>query len=464
MNMQHYELPERKYIKKLTKKYEKSLPRYTSYPTAPQWHEISAKFEEELLTLSARRGPDLSLYIHIPFCEGRCLFCGCNTVISRNKEKAVLYLEYLQREMELVSAIRKKEGRDKGARVKQMHFGGGTPTFLTPAQFEKINELMRKNFTFAKDVEYSVEIDPEVTTLEHLDTLKKIGVNRISIGVQDFNEEILIKLKRPQKNEWIEKIIQHGRKLKFSGINIDLIYGLPGQDIEKFNRSLEKTVALSPERIALFSYAHVPWVKPHQKALEKFEILSGFPKFELFLNALEFLGANGYTYVGLDHFAKKNDPLNVSREKGKLHRNFQGYTTQGDLDMLSFGVSSISSTTDGYWQNPRDLKGYNTKLEKSSLAAVRGHQNSLEDMRRKKLILDILCHGRYQPANGHSLADDILGQTRELKSMAQDGLVEFQAAGFTLTNIGQLFSRNVAALFDSYLVKSKENAIYSKTI
>lgn len=461
------QLPNEDILENLVRRYEKSLPRYTSYPTAPQWHDEGSEFEEGILIDSSKKNMDLSIYVHIPFCESRCLFCGCNTIISRKREKADPYLDNLAKEMSMVSNLWHKKESPDGSKVKQIHFGGGTPTFLSPDQLRKLDTAIKKNFTLADDVEYSIEIDPEVTTLEQLDTLKEMGINRISIGVQDFNEEIISRLNRPQKNGWIEKLVEKARELKFSGINIDLIYGLPGQNIDNLSFSLEKIKELSPERIAFFSYAHVPWVKPHQKSLEKYEILSGFPKFELFLHALDFFLKNGYGYIGLDHFAKKSDPMFAAREEGKLHRNFQGYTTQGSLDMLSFGVSSISSTYVGYWQNPRDLAGYNEKIDQNVLAGVRGHRNSEEDLRRARLILEILCHGKYESREGHTLDEDILGQNRELEQMETDALVEKTEKGFELTFLGQLFSRNIAALFDVYLKRSldkNEKTIFSKTI
>ncbi len=462
-------------IRVLTEIFEASLPRYTSYPTAPDWQDCQPDLAESLIQISGSKQRKLSLYVHIPFCESRCYFCGCNTIISKDITKADPYLAHLAKEVEGVSRIwhdsrlQSEQPSSDTQEVFQVHFGGGTPTFLNAPRMRQVDGILKNNFTFAEAVslEYSIEIDPAVTTEHHLEACKEMGVNRLSFGIQDFHEEILEAVNRPQKEKDVTALYQRARDLQFEGVNFDLIYGLPGQNLENWEETIQKVIALKPNRIALFSYAHVPWVKPHQKVLEKQKFLTGFPKFELFLRALELLTDNGYDYIGLDHFALSTDSLSRARLEKRLHRNFQGYTTRGDLDLFAFGVTSISGSAEGFWQNPRELPDYYKETIQGKIPVIRGHRSTQEDLYRKKLILDILCHGEYYKQDQQKFLSDILYQEEEFLTFLNYGLLEETPDAFSLTIEGQLFARNIASIFDAYLLKRKEEKqqnIFSKTI
>lgn len=454
-------------IEYLVSNFEKTLPRYTSYPTAPMWSDTKENLSRELIQQSAEARRPLSLYVHIPFCESRCLFCGCNTVITQDINKADPYLNHLFREMDLVAKIREEGNQGGESTVSQVHFGGGTPTFLNPPRLKQLNNQLRSAFTFSENdkLEYSVEIDPAVTSKTHFDTLKEIGVNRISLGIQDFHDDILESVNRPQNYQHVLDLYQYGRELEFSGINFDIMYGLPGQTEKLMEENIAFILDLKPDRIALFSYAHVPWIKPHQKALEKYELLEGFPKFRLFLRALELLTENGYDYIGLDHFARSQDALAVAKREKKMHRNFQGYTTGKDADLLGFGLTAISGTKEGYWQNPKEMVDYYQKTARRELPTVRGHRNSEEDIRRKKIILEVLCHGSYRYANEAELMKDISNQKELLDLYLKEELITLDNQEINLTVEGQLFSRNVASLFDTYLLQqSGDKPVFSKTV
>lgn len=458
-------LIDKEHVRHLVDQYEASLPRYTSYPTVPFWQGLESMQQKKLIIDSAQQGKDLSLYIHIPFCEYRCHFCGCNTIISQDKSRADHYLDLLNQEITQFSDLWHKHS--PGALVKQIHFGGGTPTFLTTEQTKRLNKILNENFYInfqQTEVEFSVEIDPQATTPEHLHLLQEMGVNRLSFGVQDFDETLLQALNRPQSSKWLERLYRESRSLNFDGINMDLMYGLPGQTPQNYSYTLEQTLEFAPDRIAIFSYAHVPWMKPHQKALEKIGILSGYDKFQLFIMALEKLTENGYRYIGLDHFARKGDPLTIAQDSGKLHRNFQGYTTMSDLDILAFGISAISSTSHAYWQNPKDLASYEKALKSPPFLAIKGHRNSQEDLRRHKLMVDILCYGLYQ--GGQDQQKDLVYLPNRLTNFYEDNLITPRKDGFALTVYGQLFSRNIASLFDDYLAhkQNSEQKVFSKSV
>ncbi len=455
----HKKSLDRDHIRQIIGKYEKSLPRYTSYPTAPDWQDIDKNDQAKILSDTLTYNKDLSLYLHIPFCESRCLFCGCNTIVSNKKKLADSYLDLLIKEMKQFSNFWYDKNTTQ-SRVKQIHFGGGTPTFLTIPQMSRINQCIKDYFSMdAHELEYSIEIDPQPTELDQLYALREMGVNRISIGVQDFNDNILKQVNRVQSKKKIEQIFSLGRKLGFSGINMDLIYGLPGQNNINFAYTLAQTLNLQPDRIALFSYAHVPWLKPHQKSLEKYGILEGYEKFSLFLDGLEQFTTNGYQYIGLDHFAKKNDALAIAQNNKVLNRNFQGYTTHSELDLIGFGVSSISAVQTGYWQNPKDLSQYQKSFENNPLLAIRGHHNTAIDIYRKNIIREILCHSQYSNTNWQK---DLAVKAKHIKEilteLEQDQLVKINDQSLQLTIYGQLFARNIASLFDIYLQQKKKSS------
>ncbi|HEX9759708.1 MAG TPA: oxygen-independent coproporphyrinogen III oxidase, partial [Candidatus Acidoferrales bacterium] len=334
-------------------KYNRPGPRYTSYPTAPVWQdnfgpqELEATFGE-----ADRDARPVSLYFHLPFCESLCLFCACNVVIRKDKGVAVPYLETLKREIDHVARF-----VSRSRPVIQFHWGGGTPTYLSPEQMEDLFAYMRERFSIAADAEIGVEVDPRVTSPEHLQSLRRMGFNRLSMGVQDFNPVVQETVHRVQPFEMTRDLISAARGLGFDSINVDLIYGLPHQSAQSFTASVEKVVELRPDRVAMFSYAHVPWLKKQQGSFKAF-LPEGMEKFRIFRAGLETFQRAGYLYIGMDHFAWPGDELAVSQKNRTLHRNFQGYTTKAGADLYGMGVSAISGIGDTYAQNYRDLGPY----------------------------------------------------------------------------------------------------------
>src|SRR5579871_6112492 len=369
-------------------KYNRPGPRYTSYPTAPVWQDNFGPEDLERYdsTADAARTP-VSLYMHLPFCESLCLFCACNVVITKDHSVAPPYIEILEREIEHVSHFVSRERS-----VVQFHWGGGTPTYLTPQQMEGLFRFTADRFKFAPDAEIGIEIDPRVTTNAHLETLRRLGFNRLSMGIQDFHPEVQEAIHRVQPLEMTRGLIEEARRLGFDSINVDLIYGLPLQTAERFAHTVEQVVAISPDRVAMFSYAHVPWLRKQQGALAT-RLPEGMEKFRIFRAGLEsFLNA-GYQYIGMDHFARPNDELAIAQRERTLHRNFQGYTTKAGADLYGMGVSAISGMEDSYAQNYRELPRYTEAVERRGIATIRGYRLSEDDLLRRTVISRILCHG-----------------------------------------------------------------------
>ncbi|MDH4129819.1 MAG: oxygen-independent coproporphyrinogen III oxidase, partial [Spirochaetota bacterium] len=333
----------------LLEKYNKQGPRYTSYPTAPEWRNdfTSEEYVEQLLKLSKNKDiGDFSLYFHIPFCEDRCLYCGCHVIIDKNRRYVDKYLDYINKELILF-----KKNLTNPCNVSQLHLGGGTPTFLKEPQIEKLFNAIAQHFTIEKDAEVAIEIDPCVTTKNQIKLLRDVGFNRISMGIQDFNPSVQKAVNRIQDEKLTVELINYARSLGFLSVNIDLIYGLPLQTIETFSNTIKKIIEISPERIALFSYAKIPWLKPHQKKINEKDLPNTTDKFSIFLTARKLLVDNGYEAIGMDHFAKPNDELAVALKNKTLHRNFMGYTVKSTNNFIGFGVSSIGYVNQTYTQN-----------------------------------------------------------------------------------------------------------------
>ena len=445
-----------KNLKDLIAKYETSGPRYTSYPTAPHFSPDADKARLEKLALGATS--PLALYIHIPFCESLCWFCGCTSSVCRDPKMADDYLHLLNRELEL--------WRDKGLSkrtLKQIHFGGGTPNFLSTQQIEKIGDLIRKYFIVDGDCEFSAELDPRTLTKEKADAFVKIGINRASIGVQDTNPDVQKAVNRIQPQS---KNIEAANWLRENGVNelnIDLIYGLPLQTADSFKKTLDDAMELNPTRIALFGYAHVPWMKPSQKNLEKNPLPTPDQKVEIFLLAKDFFEKNGYEYIGLDHFAKPSDALIAARKNGTLHRNFQGYTTRAGLDNFAVGLTSISETKTSYRQNFKLMPDYVKSLKSGELPIERGIILDGDDILRRGVIMDVMCSLKVGFNNyGVDFKTVFAEAFPKLEEMRADGLVEMFDDRFEETNLGRLFLRNIAKLFDGRLSKGTQR--YSKTI
>ena len=443
-------------ILSLVKKYESRGPRYTSYPTALYFSDATSAQELQAAALADAR--DVSLYIHIPFCASLCRFCGCSSSVCTDPRKADEYIGLLKRELEL--------WRDAGfgrRKVGQIHFGGGTPNFLLPEQIDRLNSLIEEFFQKDEDLEFSVELDPRTLTRQKVKAFARAGVNRASLGVQDTSEKTQKAVGRIQPQETNLAAVAYLRESGIDRINIDLMYGLPFQDRESFSRTLDDALALSPSRLALFNYAHVPWMKAAQKSLEKFGLPDAETKVGLFTQAMEFLEGAGFEYLGLDHFALPDDELVRARRDGSLHRNFQGYSTRGALTSFAIGLTSISQTQDTYRQNHKDMPSYARSLGEGRIPTARGIKLSKEDMLRRKIIMDLMCLLKIRYADypcdfkaKFSLA------LEKLKGFQVDGLVSLSPDGFEITKTGRIFLRDVAMLFDAYL--SDPTKRYSKTV
>jgi len=450
----------------LLARYNRPGPRYTSYPTAPVWNDSFGPDDLERVHEEAERARSpVSLYMHIPFCESLCLFCACSVIIQKDKRVAPPYLSVLKQEMERVSRSVSKQRE-----VVQFHWGGGTPTYLTPEQIEDLFGAVRARFTFAADAEIGIEVDPRVTSREHLETLRRLGFNRLSMGIQDFHAEVQKAIHRIQPFELTRDLLFAARELGFDSINVDLIYGLPYQTPERFAHTVDQILQLAPDRVALFSYAHVPWLKKQQGSFAA-HLPEGMQKFEIFrAGLLKFLEA-GYLYIGMDHFAKPEDELAISQQKRTLHRNFQGYTTKAGADLYGMGVTAISGIQNAYAQNHRELAAWEKAVGARGIATMRGYRLSEDDRLRRAVINRLLCHTvvvkeeiarEFGVDFDHYFADEL---TR-LEASREDGLVLLEPGEIRTTWLGRIFIRNLAMVFDPYLEKQQLAAtpLFSKTL
>src|ERR1700737_3544451 len=447
-------------------RYNRPGPRYTSYPTAPVWNDSFGPSDLERVHEEAERARSpVSLYMHIPFCESLCLFCACSVIIQKDKRVAPPYLGVLKSEMERVSRSVSKERE-----VVQFHWGGGTPTYLTPEQIEDLFGAVRARFTFAADAEIWIEVDPRVTSREHLETLRRLGFNRLSMGIQDFHAEVQKAIHRIQPFELTRDLLFAARELGFDSINVDLIYGLPYQTPERFAHTVDQILELAPDRVALFSYAHVPWLTKQQGSFAA-HLPEGMQKFEIFRTGLlKFLEA-GYLYIGMDHFAKAGDELAISQQNRTLHRNFQGYTTKAGADLYGMGGTAISGIQDAYAQNYRDIPSWEKAVAERGLATMRGYQLSNEDRLRRTVISRLLCHTiviKEEIAREFGIDFDryFADELARLETSRDDGLVSLKADEIRATWMGSIFIRNLAMVFDPYLEKQQLAAkrLFSKTL
>ena len=447
-------------------RYNRPGPRYTSYPTAPVWNDSFGPADlEEVHEEAERARSPVSLYMHIPFCESLCLFCACNVIIQKDKGVAPPYLSVLKREMGRVS-----RSISKDRHVVQFHWGGGTPTYLTPAQIEDLFGATKEHFTFAPDAETGIEVDPRVTSREHLETLRRLGFNRLSMGIQDFHPEVQKTIHRVQPFELTRDLLFAARKMGFDSINVDLIYGLPYQTPERFANTVDQILQLAPDRVALFSYAHVPWLKKQQGSFAA-HLPEGMTKFEIFRTGLlKFLEA-GYLYIGMDHFAKPGDELAIAQQKRTLHRNFQGYTTKAGADLYGMGVTAISGIQNAYAQNQRELPAWEKAVASDGLATMRGYRLSPEDQLRRAVISRLLCHTvlmKDEISREFDVHFDefFAEELRRLEPFREDGLVIVDREAIRTTWLGRIFIRNLAMIFDPYLEKQQLAAkpLFSKTL
>jgi oxygen-independent coproporphyrinogen-3 oxidase len=452
-------------------RYNKSGPRYTSYPTAPEWKEsVNQDRFRQLIHEEAEQqsSSPLSLYFHIPFCEHRCRFCGCNTIITTKKEVAEEYLRSLDAEMAIVAGEMESAGTASRP-VTQIHFGGGTPTFLTPQQFIHLMKRIRNYFTITDDAEISLEADPCVTTDEHVQTLAEIGFNRISYGVQDFHPPTQEIIERVQSVELTQHLTEVARECGFESVNYDLVYGLPLQNHETFAGTLDRVIELKPDRIALYNFAYLPSRLSNQRALDPGIMPSGPEKFKVFISAYERFLGEGFEFIGMDHFAGADDPLSEARRKGTLQRNFMGYTTQAGTDMYAFGVSSISATHTLYVQSTKKLSAYHKAIAAGRLPIERGIVLSDDDVLRKEVIYSLMCYGgidKTQISDSFDIDFDIYfaEEIKQLPPFEEDGLMELTGEGFQLTLLGNIFVRNIAMVFDKYLRAPKKQPTFSRTL
>jgi len=446
----------------LIQKYNQSGPRYTSYPTALEFNE---QYDETLFRSAVSRYPDraLSLYLHLPFCHKLCYFCGCNKIVTRQPEKADRYLDVLERE------IRSRAPLFAGRLVSQMHWGGGTPTFLSPGQISRLMNLLRQHFVIAPDAELSIEIDPREIELDMMDHLHNEGFNRISMGVQDFNPEVQRLVNRLQDEKVIFALIDRAKKLGFLSTNIDLIYGLPRQSLSRFQHTLERVIELDPQRLSVFNYAHMPALFAAQRKIKTADLPDAAQKMDILQYTIKTLCDAGYQFIGMDHFARPNDDLAIAQRAGKLHRNFQGYTTQGDCDLLGMGISAISMIGDSYIQNQKEMKNYEASVALQGNGLWRGFALSADDCLRRDVIKGLICQFRVDYAaledryNVHFtqyFADDLV----LLAPLASDGLVEISDRCIVVTAKGRLLIRNICMCFDIYLRNKQRQRQFSRVI
>ncbi len=453
----------------LLRRYDVSGPRYTSYPTADRFVEAFGE-ADYLQALEQRRDGvgtkayPLSLYVHIPFCESLCYYCACNKIITKHHERGAEYLRYLEREVDLNIAH-----LGQGQVVSQLHLGGGSPTFLTDAELAQLMAMLRRNFQFAPGGEYSVEIDPRTVTRERLAHLAEQGFNRLSFGVQDFEPAVQKAVHRIQPAEQVFDLAAAARELGFESINADLIYGLPMQTPETFERTLEQITQLRPDRIALYAYAHLPERFKPQRRIHMQDLPPAASKLVMLSSAMRVLVEAGYVYVGMDHFALPNDALAVAKRQGRLHRNFQGYSTQPDCDLIALGVSSIGRVGPTFSQNVKTLDEYYDLLNQGRLPVARGMALSRDDLVRRTVIMALMCQGSvlFESVELSHLIDFKQYFATELETMAsmqEQGLLTMDDTGIHVTELGWFFVRGVAMVFDKYLQADKNRARFSKII
>ena len=451
----------------LLKKYSRPGPRYTSYPTAPVFSDAFTAEDylfEIRRTNSFREPPPLSLYFHIPFCDTLCYFCGCNMMVTRDREKINTYVQYVKKEMDLLRPLIADDRM-----VSQIAWGGGTPTYLHPDEIRDLAQHTRKLFPFDQNIEAGVEIDPREMTRDHLVALKEGGFNRISMGVQDFNLKVQEAVNRIQPEGMTREVLDWARDLGFMSINLDLIYGLPHQTMETFDETLERIIDIDPDRIAVFNYAHVPWMKKHMSLIREEDLPTPEEKLRITVRTIERLNEAGYIYVGMDHFAKPDNELAVAQASKSLYRNFQGYTTHAGTDLYGFGITSIGQFDRMYAQNLKTLPEYYSALDAGRPATQLGYRLSDDDILRRDVIMKLMCDfevdKRAIEKQWNIVFDEYFADAYErLKELVDDGLATVTDDRITIDGMGILVIRNAAMAFDAYLPRQMEKPLFSKTV
>jgi len=452
----------------ILRKYSGAGPRYTSYPTAPLFTSSfgPGDYRRAIAETNAADGAaPLSLYFHIPFCDTLCYFCGCTMLVTRDRNQIAGYLSYVKREIDMVAPLIKP-----GRRVLQLHWGGGTPSYLSPEEILTLGTYIRERFTIDSSIEAGVEIDPRGLTFEHMQAFRAAGFNRVSMGVQDFDPAVQQAVNRIQPEDMTRDAMEWSRTLGFSSINIDLIYGLPFQSVDSFAGTVDRIIDISPDRLAVFNYAHVPWIKRHQKLIRPEQLPSTEQKLEIFKMTIEKLVDAGYWNVGMDHFAKQGDELAIAQRTDTLYRNFQGYSTKAGCDLYGFGMSAIGHFRETYHQNHKAIPEYRHALDAGHLATHAGYRMTPDDHIRKDVIMRLMCDmGLDMEAveERHGIDfDSYFGESlSRLRTFVDDGLVEISGRKITVNGMGRLVIRNIAMCFDAYIDgMMKENPVFSKTI
>lgn len=446
----------------LIRKYDKAGPRYTSYPTAVQFHEQFTELDyKKQAQASNRAGNPLSLYLHIPFCDTVCFYCACNRIITKNRRHTIPYLEHLHQEIALQGAL-----FDRSRPVTQLHWGGGTPTFINAAQMRELMRTTGEHFSLLSDDsgEYSIEVDPRETDDGTISLLREIGFNRLSLGVQDFDPAVQKAVNRIQSRDITLKVIEAARAEGFHSISVDLIYGLPLQTAASFTRTIDDIIAQSPDRISVFNYAHLPDLFKTQRQIDAQHLPAPQVKLEILQTVIERLTGAGYVYIGMDHFAKPEDELALAQQKGTLYRNFQGYSTHADCDLIGLGATSIGMVHDSYSQNIKDLDAYYARIAEGRCAVFRGVELDADDKLRRAVITALICHFEIDFRQFHSdFTDYFASELAALHDMQADGLLEQSANAMRVLPQGRLLIRNICMVFDRYLRDQKQPR-FSKVI
>jgi len=457
----------------IIKKYDKAGPRYTSYPTAPMFHTgINAEDYAATLQRVASDTAPLSLYIHIPFCNTVCYYCGCNKIVTKQYHRAEPYLELLLKEIDRVAdSLKDNSGNDCQRPVTQLHFGGGTPTFMNDDQMRSIMAKLRSRFQFVAkdDGEFSIEIDPRECDENTVAVLEEIGLNRMSMGVQDFDPIVQKAVNRIQSKEETLRVLNEARKHGFESMNIDLMYGLPHQTVETFNATLKTIIEFSPDRIALFNYAHLPKMFMPQRRIDETAIPSPQQKLNILEHSINTLLDAGYVFIGMDHFAKPDDELTIAQREGKLYRNFQGYSTQAECDLIGLGITSIGYIGGGFFQNEKEMDQYSACVDQNKFPVFRGYILSDEDHLRRQVIMRLMCdfalnYPSFETEFNIDFKQHFADGLADLQEMSDDQLIELRDDGLTVLPAGRLLIRNIAMVFDEYLQKKKEGSSFSKVI
>jgi oxygen-independent coproporphyrinogen-3 oxidase len=449
----------------LLMKYDRSGPRYTSYPTAPYLTgDVSSRDFVQAIK-SNGQDKNISLYFHLPFCDTMCHFCGCNMLLTRSAERIDTYLNYIAKEIKLLT-----QHFSEKRKVSQLHWGGGTPNSLSPVQIERLGKVIHEKFIIEKNAEVSVELDPRGLTFDHMQAFHDMGFNRCSMGIQDFNLKVQKAVNRVQSEKITQDAMDWARKLKFNSVNIDLIYGLPFQEPRSYEQTLERVIKMAPDRLAVFNYAHVPAMIKKQRMIEEKDLPAPKTKLQLLKLAIEKLTGAGYTYIGMDHFARPQDELFVALKEKTLYRNFQGYSTHAGLDLYSFGMSSISMLSRLYVQNHKKLKNYFEALDQNELPIARGVVLNDEDVLRRNVIMNLMCHfqlDKEEIANKYKIRFDehFSESLKNLDPFMEDGLVELKNGIIFIRENGRLVIRNIAMNFDQYFMQKEDSKpLFSKTI